>query len=404
MFYRRELDFLTCVLDRCGIEARIIPMDRLGSVISESLERILPSLSGLDVVPSVSLKPETMHRLTDVMGRRFMCLPLAEREGDTLLIGPYLNARQEESMLLLLGEQVGIPPKSQKWLNEYMSSLPLITAGDTTERMINAFSELMWKTAAFPIVDTAKPDLLSPSPLITGQAEAIPDEAAINILAVEKRYAFENEMIQAVAAGQIHRENQLLVAVNGNIFERRVSDPLRNAKNYGIIMNTLLRKAAESGGVHPVYIDRTSSLMAAKIEELQSADSSAPLMHEMYRTYCRLVRRHSTAKYSPVVQRTIISIDSDLSGTLSLSSLAKAQGISPGYLATVFKREVGVTVSKYIREKRMKHAEHLLKTTSLQVQTVALHCGILDVQYFSKLFKRHTGKTPKEYRETEKRG
>ena len=46
----------------------------------------------------------------------------------------------------------------------------------------------------------------------------------------------------------------------------------------------------------------------------------------------------------------------------------------------------------------MNYAEYLLSSTSLQIQTVALHCGILDVHYFTKLFKKHTGKTPTEFR------
>ena len=45
-----------------------------------------------------------------------------------------------------------------------------------------------------------------------------------------------------------------------------------------------------------------------------------------------------------------------------------------------------------------KLAAKLLATTRLQVQTVALHCGISDVNYFSKIFKRYVKKTPKEYR------
>ena len=106
--------------------------------------------------------------------------------------------------------------------------------------------------------------------------------------------------------------------------------------------------------------------------------------------------------FSPLVQKTVLIIDSDLSADLTLSSLADAQGVSAGYLATVFKKETSRTVSEYVRERRMKHAAHLLRTTGLQIQTVALHCGILDVQYFSKLFKRECGMTPKEYREHEK--
>ena len=46
----------------------------------------------------------------------------------------------------------------------------------------------------------------------------------------------------------------------------------------------------------------------------------------------------------------------------------------------------------------MRLAAELLDSTALQIQTIAQHCGVLDVQYFSKLFKKHIGMTPKEYR------
>ena len=93
-------------------------------------------------------------------------------------------------------------------------------------------------------------------------------------------------------------------------------------------------------------------------------------------------------------------IDADLSADLSLSKLAQAQNISAGYLSATFKKETGQTVTDYINSERMQLAAHLLKTTTLQVQTVAAHCGILDVQYFSKVFKKYMKKTPKAYRES----
>ena len=51
----------------------------------------------------------------------------------------------------------------------------------------------------------------------------------------------------------------------------------------------------------------------------------------------------------------------------------------------------------------LERAKELLQTTRLQIQTVALHCGIVDVHYFSKIFKKVTGQTPKEYRDSSKR-
>ena len=164
-------------------------------------------------------------------------------------------------------------------------------------------------------------------------------------------------------------------------------------------MNTLLRKAAENGGVHPIYIDSISSKFAMRIELLSDTKACTEMMREMFSSYCRLVYKHSTRRYSPIVQKTILTIDSDISAELSLKNLAMMQGISSGYLATIFKKETKKTVSEYINDKRIEHAMYLLSTTHLQIQTIALHCGVMDVQYFSKIFKKKTGKNPKEYRE-----
>ena len=163
-------------------------------------------------------------------------------------------------------------------------------------------------------------------------------------------------------------------------------------------MNTLLRKAAEQGGVHPFYLDRVSSEFAAAIEGMRSTSESAPFMCQMFRTYCRVVRDHSLQHFSTLVKQTVLMIEADLSVELSPARLAAAQRVSLGHLCTIFKQETGKTLTEYIRERRMEYASYLLETTDLQIQTVALHCGIIDVQYFSKLFKRQLGISPTQYR------
>ena len=227
-----------------------------------------------------------------------------------------------------------------------------------------------------------------------------PSETIENIKAMEERYAFENEMMHAVEHGQMLFESKFAASVYTPFLEKRASDPVRNVKNYAVIMNTLLRKAAEWGGVHPIYLDQISSEYAVKIENGYDFLEVSALMGEMFHTYCRLVREHTGKGYSLVVQNTILLIDADVSADISPHTLAQAQNVTPAYLSTVFRRETGKTLCAYIRERRMAVAAQLLKTTKLQIQTVALHCGIMDVQYFSKLFKKQYGVTPTQYRNT----
>jgi YesN/AraC family two-component response regulator len=205
--------------------------------------------------------------------------------------------------------------------------------------------------------------------------------------------------MQIVSQGLSHRAEIMLSNFSKLAFDQRTADPIRNVKNYAIICNTLMRKAAESGGVHPIYLDSLSSDFAKRIENVTGVESAQALMSEMAHSYCRLVRKYAIRQYSPMVQKTVTYIGSNLSGDLSLSVLASTQNINASYLSSLFRKETGKTVTEYVNEKRMEAAAQLLRTTRLQIQTVAQHCGMSDVNYFSKLFKKHHEMTPKQYRD-----
>ena len=95
---------------------------------------------------------------------------------------------------------------------------------------------------------------------------------------------------------------------------------------------------------------------------------------------------------------TITLITADLASDLNLKTIAKTLNVNPSYLSSLFKKEVGVTLTEYVTSKRIEHAVFLLNSTSMQISTIALYCGITDVQYFSKIFKKQIGKSPSEYR------
>ncbi len=406
--FENELDFLCDILKKCYIHSSLLSAnDNAGAMIDARLFAIIGSVSkGSDTVQSIlgGIKNETLYMLRNDFKLCYLCLwlPVAQ-EKNVLMIGPYLSEPIAASDILEIAEKISLTTASQKLLTEYYATVPVVSEKDRIFEVINVFCEHIWHTPSFSIVKFQRNYNLPVIP----RDNAAEGEGAESILAsaemMEMRYAFENELIRAVALGQLHKESMLVSSFDNEMFEKRVQDPVRNAKNYCIIMNTLLRKAAEQGGVHPLHIDSLSSKFALQIELMTSAKAISNLMREMFTSYCRLVHKHSMKRYSSVVKKAVIIIESDLSAELSLSTLAAKQGISSGYLATVFKKETGKTVSEYVREKRIEHAKYLLGTTNLQIQTVALYCGIMDVQYFSKIFKNLVGQTPKEYRETLKK-
>lgn len=347
------------------------------------------------------LAPETLYRAKSegVFHACYLLLP----DGRVLFIGPYVCAPLSAQTLHTLAEARGLSLAGRRYLSEFCTAIPVLSEDSPLFALLDSFCEQIFARAAYAITDVDEHPFRALSPLPSlGKASETGEDALLNMQALERRYAFENELIEAVALGQLQKERLLTPLFGSTFFERRMPDALRNAKNYYIIMNTLLRKAAERGGVHPVDLDALSSTYAREIEAQTSTDGSGELMRKMFRGYCRLVRKRTIQKYSRIVQQTILVINADLSAHLSLSSLAKGQGVSGPYLSTVFRRETGKTVSEYVRAKRMEQAAHLLATTQLQVQAVAAECGILDLQYFSKLFRREHGCAPTEYRQNTK--
>lgn len=83
---------------------------------------------------------------------------------------------------------------------------------------------------------------------------------------------------------------------------------------------------------------------------------------------------------------------------LSLTSIAGELGISSNYLSTLFTKEEGTQLKKYIQFRRIDRASELLLRTELSIREIALRCGFEDPNYFSKSFKRRKGMTPKQCR------
>ncbi|MDI3310407.1 MAG: response regulator [Thermoanaerobacterium sp.] len=104
------------------------------------------------------------------------------------------------------------------------------------------------------------------------------------------------------------------------------------------------------------------------------------------------------AELLPRAEQLIKYIDENYSTPLTLSMLAQKFNFSPKYISNLIKNKVGHSFTEYLTNLRIKRAVELLTKTDLSIKEIALSVGYDDQQYFHRLFKKKTGKTPAQYR------
>lgn len=93
-------------------------------------------------------------------------------------------------------------------------------------------------------------------------------------------------------------------------------------------------------------------------------------------------------------------IDKNLTKNLTLERVADYMNISPHYFSKLFKSEVGQNFIDYVTEKKVERAKEMIRETDIPLNTIAFEMGFNEANYFSKVFKKITGKTPSQFRKT----
>jgi len=340
---------------------------------------------------------QTIYMAEDMFLWRYILMRLPQDES-LLLAGPYLNEGVTDQTIMAIMEETGIPPAHFAQVRQYYHSMRVISGDSLLLPIVNTLGDALWGEERFSMeLLTLRRDAVFSPDMIRKENELGERQ---DIALIEKRYEIETKLMYAIAHGQTSQAGAILSMIHPDQIDQRNPNPLRNIKNYAIICNTLMRKAAQQGSVHPFYIDQLSSTLGRRIEETMSVEEVRQLMSTMVHKYCLLVKNHNMKGFSPPVQRVILRTDADITGDLSLNAHASQIGINASYLSALFKRETGVTLTEYVCQRRIDYSIFLLNSTDMQIQTIAQHCGMPDVNHFTRTFRKVTGKTPSQYRKS----
>jgi len=172
-----------------------------------------------------------------------------------------------------------------------------------------------------------------------------------------------------------------------------------NAKTAKYLYSVLLRKLGKPFENEIEVISDTDDRVIVRREGGEWIDRLEKIALEKTQTF--FLESAMPGVSNKIVAGIIRFINSNLSDVnLSLQTIGEHSLLTPTYICSIFKAETKKTIKRYITDARMEKAKVLLLDKRSGTQTVAKKVGYSDPKYFAKLFKKHAGMSPSEFRKS----
>ena len=159
----------------------------------------------------------------------------------------------------------------------------------------------------------------------------------------------------------------------------------------------------EAASISIFYNERKIAEISMVESKEKIAEISLPIKYMLYRLYDESRKVISEENERDFYCRALQYINEHLTENISISDVARHINYSESYFGYAFKKKYKISVSQYIRGLKLTKSKDLLKNTSFSIAGVANCVGFYDPNYFSALFKKHFGISPREYRKTHSR-
>lgn len=212
-------------------------------------------------------------------------------------------------------------------------------------------------------------------------------------------YEKEFEYYECVKEGNIKRLSEIITDLGGEGTGKLSADALQNIKYHFVISVALVTRYCVEGGLEMETAYNMSDYYINKGDLCSSIEEVNALNRVMVKNFASKMSAHAVQKvYSRQATICMDYIFNNLHSRLTVESVADVLNLSAGYLSRMFHKEVGITVSGYIIEKRIQAAENLLKYSDYSSLDIANYLCFSSHSHFISVFKEHTGMTPGQYR------
>ena len=315
-------------------------------------------------------------------------------ENLVIVIGPTMQIQPDKTRALSILFSLGEP---RARLQEFVSFLETIPRYP----LLN-FVQVLCATNYF-----LNGERLVPSDLILkGEVEFAAETLPVNqppedgsVEPIHNTYDFERILLSFIRSGQTGKMKEILNAQPMGRPGKIAYDELRQQKNLFVCTATLATRAAIEGGMDKEKAFSLSDLYIQSMERLYRLNDISSLMTKMLLDFtekiAEILRGGCNSALSKNVHNYILA---NLNYSLSSMDIAKALRVNRTYLCEQFKLDTGKSLNTYIAELIINEAKRLLRVTNDPVVEISDLLGFSSQSYFQNVFKKLTGKTPKQFR------
>ncbi len=173
----------------------------------------------------------------------------------------------------------------------------------------------------------------------------------------------------------------------------------------GTYASEILTECGLSGGVFRAVAPSEANQLFPRLAHATLPSTKATevkINHLMFSILCALTEENDDAMFHEVVRTAVLYLQRNLDRNVKLEELTEICNMSRSRFMHLFKKNMGTSVHQYHLILRIEQAKKNLKAKDFSISEVASMCGFEDSLYFSRIFKKITGMTPKEYQKTQK--
>lgn len=313
----------------------------------------------------------------------------------SVLVGPFLMEAPDSLLLADIARHYPIPTEDLLEMYEQSGSIKIISPA-----RVNKIGKLLYYIFSGLIPDSRK--------LFETNQSNLYQQSKINeSIQMYKSYKTnpqtsypfekERELITKVKTGNLSESRKILNDLLGYVFFSKDNN-LNVVKARSIELCSLLSRASIESGAPTDNILKINNQYLNDLQKITTLEKLCFKLQEVVDTFVSSILDYIPSKNNELIRKAIAYIAQHYNTNPTLEEVAGQVHLNPAYFSSLFKECTETTFKEFLNIVRIEEGKNLLTSTDYSIIDIAVALGYDNQSYFSKVFKKYTGLTPKQYR------